>query len=52
VRSSASVAPYAWDWDTAQETPGQHQLSIRAIGADGTAAQQSLTVTVAGPSAG
>ena len=52
VRSSPSVAPYALDWDTAQETPGQHQLTIRAVGADGTVAQQSLTVTVAGPSAG
>ena len=52
VRGTATAAPYAWDWDTAQETPGQHQLLVRAVGADGSAAQQQLTVTVAGPSAG
>jgi hypothetical protein len=52
VRATLASAPYAWDWNTAQETIGQHVLLIRAIGADGTVAQQSLTVTVAGPSAG
>ena len=51
VRGTATAAPYAWDWDATQETPGEHQLSIRVVGADGTAAQQALTVTVAGPSA-
>jgi hypothetical protein len=50
-RGTSSAAPYAWDWQTAQETPGQHQLQIRAVGADGTTATQSLAVTVAGPSA-
>jgi N-acetyl-anhydromuramyl-L-alanine amidase AmpD len=52
VRASLTAAPYAWDWNTGLETVGQHVLLIRAIGADGTVAQQSLTVTVAGPSAG
>jgi hypothetical protein len=52
VRASVAAAPYAWDWNTAQETPGRHVLLIRAIGSDGTVVQQSLTVTVAGPSAG
>lgn len=52
VRASVSAAPYAWDWDTTKETVGQHVLLIRAIGADGTIAEQQLTVTVAGPSAG
>jgi hypothetical protein len=51
VRGAAAADPFAWDWDTAQETPGQHRLTIRALTADGTAAQQDLTVTVAGPSA-
>jgi N-acetyl-anhydromuramyl-L-alanine amidase AmpD len=51
-RGTATAAPYAWDWQTAQETPGLHQLQIRAVGTDGTAATQSLSVTVAGPSAG
>jgi hypothetical protein len=32
-------------------TVSQHRLTIRALTADGTAAQQDLTVTVAGPSA-
>ena len=51
ARGSASAAPFAWDWDTSKETPGPHQLLIRAIGVDGTVAQQQLSVTVAGPSA-
>jgi N-acetyl-anhydromuramyl-L-alanine amidase AmpD len=51
VRGSATADPFAWDWDTTQETPGQHHLTVRALTADGTAAQQDLTVTVAGPAA-
>ena len=51
VRGTAAAAPYAWDWDAAKEAPGPHQLLIRAIAADGSVAQQSLTVTVAAPSA-
>jgi len=52
VRGTATAAPYAWDWDTTAETPGPHQLLIRAVGPNGTAAaQQSLSVTVAGPAA-
>jgi N-acetyl-anhydromuramyl-L-alanine amidase AmpD len=52
ARSTATVAPYAWDWDTTAETPGPHQLTVKATGVDGTVVQQQLTVTVAGPSAG
>ncbi len=52
VRSSATAAPYAWDWDTAQETPGLHSLAVRAVGTDGTVAEQTLSVTVQAPSAG
>jgi N-acetyl-anhydromuramyl-L-alanine amidase AmpD len=51
VRGAATAAPFAFDWDTAQETPGAHHLTIRALTAAGAAAQQDLTVTVAGPSA-
>ena len=47
VRATSATAPYAWDWDTTQETGGPHTLLVRAIGADGTVAQQQLTVTVA-----
>jgi N-acetyl-anhydromuramyl-L-alanine amidase AmpD len=49
VRASVTAAPYAYDWDTTQETPGPHTLLVRALGADGTVAQQQLTVTVAAP---
>jgi N-acetyl-anhydromuramyl-L-alanine amidase AmpD len=52
VRGTATAAPYAWDWDTGGETPGPHQLAVRATGADGAVAEQDLTVTVAPPSAG
>ena len=47
VRATSATAPYAWDWDTTQETGGPHTLLFRAIGADGTVGQQQLTVTVA-----
>lgn len=46
VRSTAAAAPYAWDWDTTQEAPGTHALVVRAIGADGTSAEKSVSVTV------
>jgi N-acetyl-anhydromuramyl-L-alanine amidase AmpD len=46
VRSSVNAAPYAWDWDTAQESPGAHALAVRAVGVDGTTAEQKLSVTV------
>jgi N-acetyl-anhydromuramyl-L-alanine amidase AmpD len=51
VRSSVAAAPYAWDWDTTQESPGTHALAVRAVGSDGTIAEQTLSVTVQGPSA-
>jgi hypothetical protein len=49
VRSSATAAPYAYDWDTAAEAPGPHTVTARAVGPDGTSVQRSLTVTVAQP---
>jgi N-acetyl-anhydromuramyl-L-alanine amidase AmpD len=51
LRGTGGAAPYAWDWDTTAETPGSHTLLVRAVGKDGTSAQQLVTVTVAGPSA-
>jgi leucyl aminopeptidase len=51
VRATVTAAPYAWDWDTAAESPGAHTLTVRAVGADGTVAEQSLSVTVQGPTA-
>ena len=50
VRGAASGAPYAWDWDTAAETPGPHTLAVRAVGPGGTAAGPTFTVTVGPPS--
>ena len=47
ARASVTTAPYAYDWDTTQETPGPHTLLVRALGVDGTVAEQQLTVTVA-----
>ncbi|MDQ1477932.1 MAG: chitinase, partial [Actinomycetota bacterium] len=47
VRDTATAAPYAYDWDASIETPGQHRLTVRAVGQDGGVAEQSLTVTVA-----
>jgi hypothetical protein len=51
VRDTATAGPYSYDWDTSVETPGQHRLTVRAVGQDGAVAEQSLTVTVAAPSA-
>jgi N-acetyl-anhydromuramyl-L-alanine amidase AmpD len=51
ARGTATAAPYAWDWDTTHETPGPHQLTVKATGTDGTVVQQVVNVTVAGPSA-
>ena len=51
VRGTATAAPYAYDWDTSGETPGQHALTVRVVGRDGGIVEQSLTVTVAAPSA-
>jgi N-acetyl-anhydromuramyl-L-alanine amidase AmpD len=51
LRATVTGAPYAWDWDTAPESPGAHSLTVRAVGADGTVAEQSLSVTVQAPTA-
>src|SRR5581483_9882032 len=47
VRGTATKAPYSYDWDTAAETPGAHELVVRATGADGTVSEQTATATVA-----
>jgi hypothetical protein len=49
LRASAAGAPYAYDWDTSAEIAGTHTLTVRVVGLDGVAAQQTLTVTVAAP---
>ena len=44
-------APYAYDWDTTSDAAGPHQLTVRAVGIEGDVATQTVTVTVAPPSA-
>lgn len=46
VRASATVAPYAYAWDTSAESPGEHVLTARAVGRDGRTAEVSAKVTV------
>ena len=48
---TVSKAPYAYDWNTTDTAPGPHQLTVRATGIEGDVATQTLTVTVAAPSA-
>ena len=52
VRATATAAPYAYDWDTSAEAAGSHSLAVRATGANGAVAEQTLRVTVAPPSGG
>jgi N-acetyl-anhydromuramyl-L-alanine amidase AmpD len=52
VVSTATKAPYAYDWDTSGEAPGPHTLTLRATGVDGGITEQTATVTVAPPAAG
>jgi N-acetyl-anhydromuramyl-L-alanine amidase AmpD len=49
-QATLDKAPYAYDWNTAELTPGPHQVSVRAVGVEGDVATQTLTVTVAPPS--
>jgi hypothetical protein len=45
-------APYGFDWDTAQETPGPHKLTVQAIRPDGkVGAAQTIDATIAPPAA-
>jgi N-acetyl-anhydromuramyl-L-alanine amidase AmpD len=44
-------APYAYDWNANNSAPGPHQLTVRATGIEGDVATQTITVTVAAPSA-
>jgi N-acetyl-anhydromuramyl-L-alanine amidase AmpD len=50
-QATVEKAPYAYDWNAAEAAPGAHQLTVRAVGIEGDVATQTLTVTVAPPSA-
>jgi hypothetical protein len=52
VRGSDVAAPYTFGLNADAEQPGEHRLTARAIGAGGTSAQETVTVTVPPPSAG
>ena len=52
VLATVTKAPYAYDWDTSADAPGPHQLTMRVTGVDGGVSEQSVTATVAPPSAG
>ncbi|HET7571289.1 MAG TPA: Ig-like domain-containing protein [Gaiellaceae bacterium] len=46
IREVATAAPFDFDWDTAEETNGQHVLELWAVAQDGSVATQRLTLLV------
>lgn len=47
---SEFAAPWGFDWDTSQETPGPHTLTVQAVRPDGkVGAAQVMDVTIAPP---
>ena len=46
VRTTLSGTPYAWTWDAAAETAGEHVLTVHAVGRDGRVAEVSVKVMV------
>lgn len=44
-------APWTYDWDASSYSPGTHELTVQATGLAGDVTTQTLTVTVAAPSA-
>jgi hypothetical protein len=51
-RGSDVAAPYTLGWNAAAEPPGLHRLTAHAVGANGSAVEASVTVTVPPPPAG
>ena len=47
LRSVATSAPFAYDWDTSQEQNGPHRIELWAVATDGTVASTELTLVVA-----
>jgi hypothetical protein len=47
LRSVATSAPFAYDWDTSQEQNGPHGIELWAVAADGTVASAQFTLVVA-----
>lgn len=49
LRHAATKAPFALQWDTTQEAPGEHVLTLRLVGPTGKVTEGSVTVAVASP---
>jgi N-acetyl-anhydromuramyl-L-alanine amidase AmpD len=47
LRHTAVQAPFAYQWDTTQETPGERVLTVRLVGPTGKVTEGSVTVLVA-----
>lgn len=47
LRTVATRSPFAYDWDTAQEQNGPHEIELWAVAADGTVVMSTLTLVVA-----
>jgi hypothetical protein len=46
LRGTDLQRPFTLGWDTAAETPGEHRLEARAVGANAREARAPVTVTV------
>ncbi len=46
LRHTDSTAPYEWEWDTSQESQGNHELKVVGYDHVENAGQQTLVVTV------
>jgi hypothetical protein len=49
VRGISRVAPFAFDWDSSVEQPGQHRVVVRVTDSNGASFDQPFTVTTAAP---
>ena len=49
TRGVSRVAPFAFDWDASQETPGPHRVVVRITDPRGASSDQAFSVTVAAP---
>jgi hypothetical protein len=46
VRGTDVAAPYTFGWNADAETPGEHRLTARAVGANGKTVEAAVKVTV------
>jgi hypothetical protein len=48
-RASANTSPYVLTWDTSQDTPGLHKVTLRARDATGGSTEKDVVLQVLGP---